>query len=88
MFTTLPKCKAWTKNTMAMLGVSWSQIIYDFCLGLALGRLVARVIYGVYKMIVKTLCILPLTMKHYVVVLIFQPYRWKMLGSLLRKLEG
>ncbi len=26
-FTTLPNCKAWKKNTMAMLGVSWSQPI-------------------------------------------------------------
>ncbi len=27
MFTTFPKCKAWTESTMVMLGVSWSQPI-------------------------------------------------------------
>jgi len=27
MLTTLPKCKAWIKSSMAMLGISWSQPI-------------------------------------------------------------
>jgi hypothetical protein len=50
---------------MAMLGVSWSQPTKKICLGLILGRLIAWVTYDVCKMIVRTLCTLPLAMKHF-----------------------
>jgi hypothetical protein len=51
-----------------MLGVSWSQPLSKICLGLVLGRLVAWVIYSVFMMIVRTLCILLFPMKPYSVV--------------------
>jgi hypothetical protein len=63
LFITLPKCKTWTKSTTAMLGVNWSQPVSKIHLGLVLGRLVAWVIYSVFMMIVRTLCIMLLPMK-------------------------
>jgi hypothetical protein len=76
MFTTLPNCKAWTKSMMAMLGVNWSQLIKKIHLGLASGKLVAWVTcivcrMIVSRMIVKTLCTLPLVMRHFDVVSAF-----------------
>jgi hypothetical protein len=61
------------KKYNGLLGVSWSQLILNICLGLALGRLVVWVTCDVCKMIVRTLCVLFFAMKHFgaVNVLIF-----------------
>ncbi len=63
MLTTPPKCKAWIESMVAMLCARWSQPISKIILGLTLERLVAWVICVVFKMIMKTLCILAFAMK-------------------------
>ncbi len=56
---------------MAMLGVNWSQPIKKIHLGLTSRKLIAWVTCVVCRMIVRTLCALPLVMKHFDVVSAF-----------------
>jgi hypothetical protein len=53
---------------MAMFGARWSQLLSKTILSLVSWRFVAWVTYAVYKMIVRTLCALLLTMKSFGVV--------------------
>ncbi len=68
LFTSLCKCKAWIGSIMAMFGARWSQLLSKTILSLVSWRFVAWVTYAVYKMIVRTLCALLLTMKSFGVV--------------------
>ncbi len=65
ILTTPPKCKAWIESMVAMLGARWSQPISKIVLGLTSRRLVAWVSCVVFKMIMKTLCIIAFTMKSF-----------------------
>ncbi len=73
ILTTPPKCKAWIESMVAMLGARWSQPISKIVLGLTSRRLVAWVSCVVFKMIIKTLCIIAFTMKSFGVVNTYIP---------------